>query len=76
MRMACLLVLLAGVLGVADTAQAQHLGRTVTDVRVEIAGQPVIDPNVLGLIETRIGEALEMQAVRSTDRSPRGARTI
>ncbi len=66
MRMARLLVLLAGVLGVADTAPAQHLGRTVTDVRVEIAGQPVIDPNVLGLIETRIGEALEMQAVRST----------
>ena len=65
MRMARLLVLLAG-LGVADTASAQHLGRTVTDVRVEIAGQPAIDPNVLGLIETRIGDALEMHAVRST----------
>ncbi len=50
----------------ATADQAQHLGRTVTDVRVEIAGQPVIDANVLGLIETRIGEALEMQAVRST----------
>ena len=46
--------------------QSPHLGRTVTDVRVEIAGQPVIDPNVLGLIETRVGEALEMHAVRST----------
>ena len=51
----------------ADQAQpGQHLGRTVTDVRVDIAGQPVIDPNVLGLIETRIGDALEMPAVRST----------
>jgi outer membrane protein insertion porin family len=51
----------------ADQAQpGPHLGRTVTDVRVDIAGQPVIDPNVLGLIETRIGEALEMPAVRST----------
>jgi outer membrane protein insertion porin family len=50
----------------ADREQAQHLGRTVTDVRVEIAGQPAIDPNVLGLIETRIGDALEMHAVRST----------
>ena len=66
MPTARLLVLLAGLLGVADTAQAQHLGKTVNDVRVEIAGQPVIDPAVLGLIETRIGEALEMQAVRST----------
>ena len=47
-------------------ATAQHLGRTVTDVRVEIAGQPVIDPTVLGLIETRVGEPLSMLQVRST----------
>ena len=51
----------------ADQAQpSPHLGRTVTDVRVEIAGQPVVDSNVLSLIETRIGDALEMHAVRST----------
>ena len=68
MRTACVLVMLwsaAANAAPADGAE-QHLGRTVTDVRVEMAGQPVIDPNVLGLIETRIGEALEMQAVRST----------
>ena len=51
----------------ADQAQqGQHLGKTVTDVRVEVAGQPVMDANVLGLIETRIGDALQMRAVRST----------
>ena len=50
----------------AAANQAPHLGRTVIDVRVEIAGLPAIDPNVLGLIETRIGEPLEMHAVRST----------
>jgi len=49
-----------------QTPPSPHLGRTVTDVRVEIAGQPVVDPNVLSLIETRIGDALEMYAVRST----------
>jgi outer membrane protein insertion porin family len=51
----------------ADQAQpSPYLGQTVTDVRVEIAGQPAADPNVLGLIETRVGDALEMLAVRST----------
>ena len=39
--------------------QRNILGRTVTDVRVEIAGAPVIDPGVLELIETRIGEPLD-----------------
>ena len=69
-RLAALLVLSSAVASlvaaVAAAEQAPHLGRIVTDVRVEIAGQPVIDPDVLGLIETRIGEPLQMQAVRST----------
>src|SRR5687767_7355995 len=53
----------------ANTAaadQAQHLGRTITDVRVEIAGIPATDVNVVGLIETRIGDPLGMRAVRNT----------
>ena len=50
----------------AAAQQTQHLGRTITDVRVEIAGIPSTDLNVLALIETRIGEALRMPAVRST----------
>ena len=63
-RLAILIVLVA-VPGVS-AAFAQHLGRTITDVRVEIAGQPVGDPSVLALVETRIGEPLAMLAVRST----------
>ena len=46
--------------------QETGLGKTITDVRVEIAGIPATDPNVLGLIETRIGEPLAMQTVRNT----------
>ena len=61
-RMAIALVLMA----VPAVSSAQHLGRTVTDVRVEIAGQPVSEATVLALVETRIGEPLAMLAVRST----------
>jgi outer membrane protein insertion porin family len=50
----------------ASADQAQHLGRTITDVRVEIAGIPATDVNVVGLIETRIGDPLGMRAVRNT----------
>ena len=62
MRLACIAIVLA----IATTATAQHLGRTITDVRVEIAGLPVADANVLSLIETRVGEPLAAHAVRST----------
>ena len=50
----------------ASAEQASHLGRTITDVRVEIAGIAATQPNVVGLIETRIGDVLGMQAVRNT----------
>ena len=50
----------------AAADQETNLGKTVVDVRVEIAGIPATDPNVLSLIETRIGEPLAMQAVRTT----------
>src|SRR5687767_4647734 len=50
----------------AAADQEGHLGQTVADVRVEIAGILATDPNVLSLIETRIGESLDMQAVRNT----------
>jgi outer membrane protein insertion porin family len=51
--------------GPAAADQGQ-LGKTITDVRVEIAGVPAADVNVLGLIETRIGQPLAMPAVRNT----------
>ena len=56
------LVVLAG----RAAAEQASLGRTITDVRVEIAGLPANDANVVTLIETRIGEPLAMAAVRST----------
>ena len=62
MRLACI----AMVLAIATTAAAQHLGRPITDVRVEIAGLPVADANVLSLIETRVGEPLAARSVRNT----------
>ncbi|HJU44675.1 MAG TPA: POTRA domain-containing protein [Vicinamibacterales bacterium] len=50
----------------AQADQAAQLGRTITDVRVEIAGLAVADANVLNLIETRVGEPLAAHAVRNT----------
>jgi outer membrane protein insertion porin family len=50
----------------AAAAQSPHLGKTVTDVRVEISGVPTTDVNVITLIETRIGDSLAMPAVRNT----------
>jgi outer membrane protein insertion porin family len=64
-RLAGLLVLVAGAFGAAG-ADAQPLGRTVTDVRVTIAGQPTADVNVLSLLGTRVGEPLTMHEVRAT----------
>lgn len=42
------------------------LGHTLRDVRVEIAGAAVVDPSVLQLVETRIGQPLAMAQVRAT----------
>ena len=50
----------------AAAEQTSHLGRTITDVRVEIAGLAVSDINVLSLIETRVGEPLGAHSVRTT----------
>lgn len=47
-------------------AQSQELGKTITDVRVELAGATVSEPGVLELIETRVGEPLVMRNVRGT----------
>ena len=44
----------------------QYLGRTITEVRVEISGVPANDAALLELIETRVGEPLGMRSVRGT----------
>ncbi len=63
---ALFIILLGAAPATVVARQATHLGRTITDVRVNIAGEPATDANVLGLVETRIGEPLEMAAVRAT----------
>ena len=50
----------------AEAAVEQWLGRNVADVRVEAAGRPFLEPAVLELIETRVGEPLTMRRVRAT----------
>ena len=52
--------------GVCTAAAQPYLGRTVSDVRVEVAGVPLNDPAVIELVETRIGEPLTMINIRST----------
>ena len=52
----------------AGGAPQDFLGKTITDVRVEIAGVPVTEAAVLELVETRVGEPLEMPDVRGSSR--------
>ena len=42
------------------------LGRTLIDVRVEVGGVALVEPSVLQLVETRIGQPLSMEHVRQT----------
>jgi outer membrane protein assembly factor BamA len=62
---ACALALLAAVPPAAADVR-DYLGRPLADVRVEMGGQPVTDPSVLQLIETRVGEALSMEHIRES----------
>ena len=69
MRLALCAAIAAFTLCLPDTTlagQESQLGKTVTDVLVDIAGVPATDANVLGLIETRIGDELAMGDVRNT----------
>jgi outer membrane protein insertion porin family len=66
----CLAACLAGAPAAAGQASpagvAPLLGRTITDVRVDVSGVPVTEPGLLGLIETRVAEPLGMRNVRGT----------
>ncbi len=70
MRHRAATLVLAAALLLATAVGAAHaqpyLGRTVADVRVEVAGVMLVDPAVIELVETRIGEPLTMIKVRST----------
>ena len=58
------MLLLAAVPARADVRD--FLGRPLADVRVEASGTPFLDPTVLQLVETRVGEPLSMERVRET----------
>jgi len=64
LRLAVGLAVVGLTAGVA--AAQEYLGRTITDVQVEVAGVPLADPAVVELVETRIGEPLTVIHVRST----------
>ena len=62
-----MLVIVAALLLAMTGGEPQDfLGKTITDVRVEIAGVAVAEIGVLELVETRVGEPLAMQSVRGT----------
>ena len=60
-----LLVLVLGAWPAAADVGAL-LGKRIVDVRVDAGGVAVTDPNVLTLVETRLGDALTMAGVRQT----------
>ena len=51
----------------ASSASAQQ-ATTIAEVRVEQEGQPVTDPQILGLLETTVGEPLSVADVRESMR--------
>ncbi|MEO8679369.1 MAG: POTRA domain-containing protein [Vicinamibacterales bacterium] len=67
-RLFLALAVMAGLLvpQMVEASIDQYLGRTLIDVRVEVAGQPTEESTVLELIETRVGEPLLMRQVRAT----------
>ena len=66
MRPWLLCALLVALARPAAADVADLLGRRVTGVRLEADGGPVLDRNVLSLVETRLGERLAMADVRQT----------
>jgi outer membrane protein insertion porin family len=65
------ILLLAGVLGIGmahpvEGAVTDYLGRSIAQVRVEQEAAQVEDRAILDLIETRVGQPLEMTRVRET----------
>jgi outer membrane protein insertion porin family len=65
-RCACLLVCSIALASRADAAVDEWIGRLIADVRVLTVAGATVDPGVLELVETRLGEPLTMQDVRDT----------
>ena len=62
--LAALLTLLVSNHAMADVRD--FIGRTLLDVRVELGGASLVEPSVVQLIETRVGEPLSMERVRES----------
>ena len=72
-----MLVIVAALLLAMTGAEPQDfLGKTITDVRVEIAGVAVAESGVLELVETRVGEPLAMQRRARHHRASRRRRAL
>ena len=65
-RAVLLAAILAAVPGRALADVDQFLGKPVTGVHVEVEGRPLNDRAVVDLIETHVGDALSMRAVRES----------
>ena len=63
-RLILALLLFAAAPALADVQE--YLGKTITDVRVEVSGVMVVEPGLLELVETQVGEPLGMRDVRGT----------
>ena len=54
-----LVIVAAFLLAVTGAEPQDYLGRTITDVGVEIAGVPVVETSVLELVETRVAQMID-----------------
>jgi outer membrane protein insertion porin family len=60
------ILLLLSVASLSRADIADFVGKPLADVRVELGGQPLVEPAVLELIQTRVGEPLRLEHVRET----------
>jgi outer membrane protein assembly factor BamA len=67
---ACVAVLVtAGLLPAPARAQDQvdaFVGRTVAEIRIEVAGQPQMDSSLLALVDIQVGQPLSLLDIRET----------
>ncbi len=58
--------MLAPILARAQDPVSQFVGRTVTEIRIDLAGVPQADSSLLALVEIVVGQPLSVLAVRET----------
>ena len=60
------LLLIPRLAAAQESPGAAYAGLTITSVRIDLDGRPVIDPGVVDLVETRAGSALSLAQVRAS----------